>query len=217
MSSIDSSGEDHAYFQAIEARFIRLRGAPLLLSPADWQLARKWREAGIPLALVLETLDKVFAQRAERGTARTKVQGLRYCAPAVEAAWQAQAELQATGTRASPAALDLGARLESLSSTVRDLPLKTSALAERIASLQGDPEAVERALVDFDRELLSLAASELDDKTLEEIAEEVEAALANIGSRLAEREVAKVRDRLFRESVRRRWNLPVVSLFEDRF
>ncbi len=217
MSSTDNTGEDHAYFQAIEERFIRLRGAPLLLSPADWQLARKWHEAGVPLALVLETLDRVFARRAERGAARGKVQGLRYCAPAVEAAWQAQAELQATGARVSPPALDLMARLEILASAIRDLPLETATLADRIAALKGEPEAVERALVDFDRELLSLATRELDEKALEEIGEEVEASLSRVRSRLAEDETGKVRDRLLRELVRRRWNLPVLSLFEERF
>ncbi|HQN38153.1 MAG TPA: hypothetical protein PLQ31_01300, partial [Thermoanaerobaculia bacterium] len=50
----EPSAEDHAFFQAIEERFVALRGAATLLSPADWQLARAWHRAGIPLAAVLE-------------------------------------------------------------------------------------------------------------------------------------------------------------------
>ena len=49
----DSEAEaDQAYFQAIEETFVRLRGAPLLLSPADWQVARRWHRDGVPLPLV---------------------------------------------------------------------------------------------------------------------------------------------------------------------
>ena len=75
--------EDHAYFQAVEEIFVRLRGAPLLLSPKDWHVARRWHREGIPLDLVARVLEEVFAKRKERGT-RGKMSSLRYCAPAVE-------------------------------------------------------------------------------------------------------------------------------------
>jgi hypothetical protein len=216
MSSTDSSAGDHAYFQAIEERFIQLRGAPLLLAPADWQLARQWRDSGIPLTLILETLERVFARRAESG-ARGRVQGLRYCAPAIEAAWQNEAEMQATGSRESPPALDLGARLHALSTAVRALDFGAADVADDIDALAGSPDVVERALVDLDRRLLELAERHLDQATLDEIGASVEQSLKRVRERLAEGEVARVRSRLYRETVRRRSDLPVLSLFEDRF
>src|SRR5437763_16109793 len=85
-SAPEAEDSDHAYFQAIEEIFVELRGAPLLLSPADWQVARRWQREGIPLDLVRSTLEEVFAKRKERG-AKGKISSLRYCAPAVEAAW----------------------------------------------------------------------------------------------------------------------------------
>lgn len=216
MSSIDSSAGDHAYFQAIEERFVQLRGAPLLLSPADWQLARRWHESGIPLTLILDTLDQVFAQRTESG-ATGRVQGLRYCAPAVEAAWQSQVEIQATGSREELPPLDLEKRLVALSTAVRELDLDAADVADAIASLEGAPEVVERALAQLDDQLIELAEHSLDRPTLEEIGESVEQSLKRVRERVAAGEVARVRRRLLRESVRRRCDIPVLSLFEDRF
>ena len=74
----DNSAADHAYFRAIEEVFIRLRGAPLLLSPTDWQIARGWHRTGIPLDVVCSTLEELFRQRAEAGkqsTVRSLSQG----------------------------------------------------------------------------------------------------------------------------------------------
>ena len=87
---------DHAYFRAIEDHFIRLRGAPLLLSPADWQIAREWHREGIPLDLVLGALDEVFERRAERGSERP-IQSLRYCSSAVAAAWKRSFSMSQAG------------------------------------------------------------------------------------------------------------------------
>src|SRR5436309_13032449 len=88
----------HAYFQAIEEVFVALRGAPLLLSPTDWQIARRWHREGIPLGLIRQALEAVFAKRQERG-AKGRISSLRYCAPAVEAAWAERRELAAPGGR----------------------------------------------------------------------------------------------------------------------
>src|SRR5436305_4453642 len=118
----------HAYFQAIEEIFVALRGAPLLLSPADWQVARRWHQEGVPLDLVRSTLEEVFAKRKERG-AKGKISSLRYCAPAVEAAWADLRELTAPGHRV-PAPDFAGApRLAALAAA---LPTAFSALAEQI-------------------------------------------------------------------------------------
>ena len=62
MSGTDSGdlpGDE--YFRAIETAFIGLRGAPLLLSPTDWQTAREWYRQGIPLEVVCDVLESVFA------------------------------------------------------------------------------------------------------------------------------------------------------------
>ena len=217
MSSTDNSADDHEYFQAIEESFIRLRGAPLLLSPADWQLARQWHRQGIPLSLVLETLEAVSARRAEKEDAHGRVQGLRYCAPAIEAAWLQQSELLATGVREAREPLDIQARLESLAKVVQELPFETRHLSDRIGVLEGSPETVEQSLLDLDRDLIEMASGSLDQDQISEIEDSAAKSLAKVRARLPEDEIERVRQRLYRQAVRRHFGLPVLSLFEDRF
>jgi hypothetical protein len=129
----DNSAGDHAYFRAIEEVFIRLRGAPLLLSPTDWQIARDWHRAGIPLDLVCVTLEEIFRQRAETGKTGS-VRSLKYCRSAVEKAWAARQELAAPAGRGEHVEMDIGARLQSLAAA---LP---AALPERDRRLTAEIE-----------------------------------------------------------------------------
>lgn len=212
MSSTDSSAETHAYFQAIETCFIRLRGAPLLLSPADWQIAQEWHRQGIPLELVLETLEEVFASRRARGS-KGRVQGLRYCASAVEKAWDEQRELRGTASRRKMPELDRAGRLEELSSGAGDFALVPPEIAERIAGLEGRAEEIEARLAELDREMLESAAQGLAPSVLEEIRESAAQSVSGLRSRLDAAQVTETEERLVREGIRRRLDLPVLSLF----
>jgi hypothetical protein len=214
MSSTDSSTDDHAYFQAIEETFIRLRGAPLLLSPADWQLARSWHRQGIPLAVVLETLEEIFASRRERG-AKGRVQGLRYCAPALEKAWAKQRELQGPGERQEIQSIDAEERLQELAGRLRDTKVLPRELAERVVGLGGSLEEIEAGLAGIDREMLEAGKRDLDLEVEQEIRDSVAASLESLRDRLDEAEAERVEARLFRESVRRRLGLPTLSLFSS--
>src|SRR5260370_31817442 len=76
--------EDHAYFLAIEDHFVRLRGAPLLLSPADWHAARRWHQQGIPLELVRRAPEEGVA-RPPQPRAQGPPPSPRHCSPAAGA------------------------------------------------------------------------------------------------------------------------------------
>lgn len=103
---------DEDYFPAIAERFLSLRGAPLLASPADFQILTAWRRAGIPAAVVIDALEGVFHKRAERGE-RGSV-GLRYCIPAVEEAWQELREMIAPAVRGGETMAEAVHRLTEL-------------------------------------------------------------------------------------------------------
>ena len=86
------------YFTEIEERFQQRRGTLLMLSTLDWVLIETWREAGLPLEVVLRGIDTAFDHfdsRQQRSDARGKgrlrrVNGLAWCAQAVlESAEQA--------------------------------------------------------------------------------------------------------------------------------
>lgn len=208
MSGTEAEDLDHAYFQAVEEIFVQLRGAPLLLSPADWQVARKWHREGVPLDLVRSTLEEVFAKRKERG-AKGRISSLRYCAPAVEAAWADLHELTAPGRRTEAPAFEVAPRLAALAAS---LPGR-EALAAQVAHLSGDPQEVEERLAALDREMLDQAWEGLDGDARSEVETAVEKTLAALAGRLPASELASSRERLVRQTLRRRLGLPVLSLF----
>jgi hypothetical protein len=197
---------DHAYFQAVEEIFIRLRGAPLLLSPADWQVASRWHREGVPLGLIRQALEEVFAKRRERGT-KGRISSLRYCAPAVEAAWAELRELTAPGERGEAPALDIPARLRNLAAVV------PPAIAPRVVALHGDAPSVESALSALDREMLAAAESSMEEAMRREVDAAVEATLTALRGRLPAEELERSRERLAHQVLRQRLGLPVLSLF----
>lgn len=211
---------DHQYFQAVEEIFIGLRGAPLLLSPADYRVAAGWHSAGIPLDLVREALEQVFERRRERG-AKGTVSSLRYCARAVEGSWEQAQELTATAHRQAEPENPVGPRLEALAGALLasqeaspgSPAVDLEGFAMRIRSLEGSSPQVERSLADLDQELLEQASEGLGSELREDLAAEVESALAKLSGRLPEAELERARERLRRQLLRRKLALPVLSLF----
>lgn len=206
------SAEEQAYFQAIEAIFVRLRGAPLLLSPADWKVAQRWNREGVPLDLVERGLEEIFARRKESGR-KGRIQSLRYCAPAVDAMWSEISELQSSGTRKAPATLAVEPRLKALASALPPALPERDAWTRRIRDLEGTSAAVERQLATLDEELLDTIFSRLSTSERRELEEEIESRVAVLAERLTADEVQEARQRLARQLVRRHWGLPVLSLF----
>jgi hypothetical protein len=104
------------YFTEIEEHFQRRRGSLLLLSTLDWALIETWREAGIPLEVVLRGIDEAFdkyqARQQQNPTRRLRsVNGLAWCAQAVMEAAEQQKEAS-TGVATSSAS-EAGAGFEA--------------------------------------------------------------------------------------------------------
>lgn len=72
------------YFTDIEDTFIRLREKSLFLSPADWALMESWKERGIPLHVVLASIEEVFKNHKSKAR-RRGINSLRYCQAEVDA------------------------------------------------------------------------------------------------------------------------------------
>ncbi|HEX5759428.1 MAG TPA: hypothetical protein VF121_09560 [Thermoanaerobaculia bacterium] len=215
------SASDQAYFQAIEETFVRLRGAPLLLSPADWQVARRWHRQGVPLLLVQRVLEEVFERRRERAP-KGRINSLRYCRQAVEAAWSEVQQLTAPGRRTEVEPLDVAPRLAALAAALPAALAGREELATRVRRLgesagggppAGDSEAVEAALAALDRELLERAGEALSEEARGALEEAVETTLAALAARLPAEDLAAARERLRRQLLRQRLGLPVLSLF----
>ena len=223
--------EDHAYFLAIEDHFVRLRGAPLLLSPADWQVARRWHRQGIPLELVRRALEEVFARRRERG-AKGRISSLRYCAPAVEAAWTEHSELAAPGARVEAEAFDAASRLAALAAALPGGagrggrpaaaapglagPRGLAGLRAELAALADsglDAQAIEERLAELDRRTLDGALAALGAEERAALDATLDKAIGAVAGRLAAAEIERARGRLARQVLRERLGLPMLSLF----
>ena len=89
------------YFTEIEEHFQARRGSLLMLSTLDWALIETWREAGLPLDIVLRGIDDAFdhydAKLARAKGRVRRINGLAWCSQAVMECAQraAQASLAA--------------------------------------------------------------------------------------------------------------------------
>jgi hypothetical protein len=207
------SAEDQAYFRALEERFLALRGRATLLAAEDWEIAREWRRAGVPLDLVVAVMESLFARQRERRS-RRGISSLRYFGAAVHAAWSDRLELAAGGGRS---AVDPGPSIEiRLAALAQALPADLpgrSGLAARILALAGSFEEVEIALGELDREAVAALAARLEAGETAAVRERVDRALAAALAAAPAAELAAARERLIVRALRERFGLPLLSLF----
>ena len=75
------------YFTEIEEEFVRRRGKPLLISPMEWALVESWKNAGIPLHVVLRAINQAFDSYEARTRKYRRVNSVFYCQQEVEATY----------------------------------------------------------------------------------------------------------------------------------
>src|ERR1700722_19654009 len=135
-------------FTEIEEHFQRRRGSLLLLSTIDWALIETWREAGIPLAAMLQGIDAAFDKHdARKNKARVRrVNGLAYCAQEVVYAMDAMQEAAVGAAPVRPSTAEQGfeqerivAHLETAAQQLRAAPQSGSIaeITDRLQALAG--------------------------------------------------------------------------------
>lgn len=72
------------YFTEVEDEFVRRRGKPMFISPMDWALVESWKNAGIPLHIVLRAINESFDAYEAKGRRYRKVNSIFYCEQTVE-------------------------------------------------------------------------------------------------------------------------------------
>lgn len=66
---------------------MRRRGKHMLISTLDWALVESWKNAGIPLHIVLRAINEAFDAYDKRAQKYSKVNNVFYCQQAVETAF----------------------------------------------------------------------------------------------------------------------------------
>ncbi|MBI4166460.1 MAG: hypothetical protein HY508_12075 [Acidobacteria bacterium] len=92
------------YFTEIEECYRRCRNTPSLLSPLDWALIESWKDAGIPLAAVLEGIESAFAKFQKRPPHIQRVNSLAYCTQQVMKAAEEMQDSSSSQSRSPVAA-----------------------------------------------------------------------------------------------------------------
>lgn len=72
------------YFTEIEDTFIRRRGKNLFLSPIDWAMIESWQERGIPMHIVIRSIESVFDIYDKQPPGTRSIKSLIYCREEVE-------------------------------------------------------------------------------------------------------------------------------------
>lgn len=219
MTGTESPSEsrlDHAYFQALEEAFVRVRGAPLLLSPTDWQVAQAWRRRGVPLTLAIRVMEQITEKRRQAAST-TGVRSLRYFDSAVSKAWL---RIQEMGGGAAEApqheAIDVDKRLQRLAAAVPQSLEDAEVIRASILGLRGDrAEKVEARLQHLDQDLLEKLEKLLGTEKMDNIRRTAESAANRLGNRFDRDGRRSAISLLQRNQLRREFDLPVFSLFSS--
>jgi hypothetical protein len=127
------------YFTEIEEHFQRRRGSLLLLSTLDWALIETWREAGIPLEIVLRGIDEAFDKynaRQQKSARRLRqVNGLAWCAQAVMEAAEQQKEAAIGIATSQPSETEAGFESQRIANHLESAALALDAAAVANESL----------------------------------------------------------------------------------
>ena len=205
--------EQSLYFQKIARHFLAWRGAPLFLSAKDLALISAWEEAGCPLPVVLEGIDKAFENRRLRQPKADKILSLSFCDRQVSKAFEQYRDRKIGSGRTMTSERDKRRRLQAeIKEFLAHLPAGALFLEdifhEALEKLAG-PDFADEDLEDLDEKvdgrLLVRAGQDDMDMVKKDILAE--------GRRLTESELARVRDIKLVRRLREKFKIPHLSLF----
>ena len=153
------------YFTEIEDTFIRRRAKNLFLSPLDWALIEQWQDRGIPLHIVIRSVESVFDVFDKQPAGTRTIKSLFYCREEVEvqhAEWlrsqagksnetevEAAFSLDVVAAHINDAIASLNAN--QIAGLGEDIARSVARLNELAANLTGDAETVDATLGDIEK------------------------------------------------------------------
>lgn len=233
------------YFTEIEERFQQRRGSLLLLSTLDWALIETWREAGIPLSVVLRGIDDAFDRHEARQRSSSRrlrqVNGLAWCAQAVMEAAEQQKEA-ATGVATSSVSADAGFEAQRIADHLEAAAQALDAAsiahesvheqwaaafaaiavslrhiaAESLLSESQNLEEVERHLATLEEKLFATLTTHVPEDLLLRFKTEAACDLAAYRSRMSAVQLRQIEQQFVHKRLLEHYQLPRLSLFYMR-
>jgi hypothetical protein len=215
------------YFTEIEDTFVRRRGKHLLLSPIDWAMIEGWRDRGVPLHIVLRSIESVF-DGFEKNPRPRSIKGLLYCKEEVEAQFQEWTASQAgRGNGSNEGSLEFSPEritehVETVIAELRkstnpdireDLDRAAARLEQLSADHSNDIATADQALSDIDNFLEHMLLTKLDKARLAEAEKEAVAQLRPYKADMEKEAFEQTKRVLLLKRLREDEGIPRLSLF----
>lgn len=232
------TAEESCFFQEIEERFCFLRGKFQLLSPRDWALIDTWWKQGIPLPLVLEAMEDVFAARPLRDEGREQIHSLSYMKSEVQRRWRLRCDITShrRGPREEEARLRREIRrhlgrvargLRLASETARDLKRESLAQSLLLAEAElktirkeiredtWDPLRAEKQLESLEAEVIGAASRSLEESEWATLHRKIAGRLEPLRAKVSPSAWQETRDALKSQWIRHHFRIPQISLIGE--
>jgi len=223
------------YFTEIEEHFQRRRGSLLLLSTLDWALIETWRDAGIPLEVVLRGIDDAFDKYEARKRSRSvrKVNGLAWCAQAVVEAAEQQLQASAgvarshndnatAGLESQPIANHLRVAAAALGNATiakevcTEIALRLETLAEDVLTGPNDHETLEAHLTVLEEKLFAALTTAAPEQLIVDLKTQAARELAVYRSRMNVTQLRQIEQQFTHKRMLEHYGLMRLSLFYMR-
>ncbi|MEP6848379.1 MAG: hypothetical protein ABI999_05955 [Acidobacteriota bacterium] len=218
------------YFTEIEDTFVRRRAKNLLLSPLDWAMIEGWQDRGIPLHIVLRSIESVFDAFDKKPAQPRAIKSLFYCREEVEAQFLEWANSQTGKSEASasvageagPSKEDIAGFIEGviqkLSAAVKpdlveDLERAIARLSELKANLPDDTSTIEPSLFDIEKFLDRSLLTNTDPEHLKLMKMEVSGHLKSYKAGMDAETFKNTFDLMLLKRLREDAGIPRLSLF----
>ncbi|MEQ1604669.1 MAG: hypothetical protein ABL999_07345 [Pyrinomonadaceae bacterium] len=218
------------YFTEIEDTFIRRRGKNLFLSPLDWALIEAWQDRGIPLHIVIRSIESVFDVFDKQPAGTRTIKSLFYCREEIEAQYTewttartGSADLQgdeptepafstdAIKTHIQNAIADLNAI--SMPGLREEISRAVTRLEELSANLANTPEKVDSTLADIEKLLERAMRSNWDPVHLKVLEKEVAGHLRGYKAEMNPEAYKNTFDLMLTKRLREEAGVPRLGLF----
>lgn len=200
------------YFQTTARYLFECRGAPFILSPAEFAVLSKWASMGIPQRIVLEGIKNAFNKLRNRTLQRKKLFKLIQCEYEVMEAFKQYKDRKTGVDSFLPPDESIEKIKKEVIRFIDQIPSELIGLKEifnQVSQLlnQGnsDEEFLERADAEVERILLSKGAEEEKQKMQESI--KIEYKEKNENER---HEIFRIK---WVKQLRRKYKIPYLSLF----
>lgn len=216
------------YFTEIEDAFIRRRAKNLLLSPIDWAMMEAWQERGIPLHVVLRSIETVFDGFDKKPSTRS-IKGLLYCREEIEAQYDEWLKMQAGKANGDAPQADesfshecvsahIGAVMDFLKKSdnknlSEDFDRAAARLEELQSNLTEDFEVVDKTLSDIEKFIDQAFLTNSDKTHLKKLEKETADQLKAYKKGMEPDVYKKTFDLMLLKRLREEEGIPRLSLF----